>query len=153
GDSVRTDIRLHYSSRIPWRPEPWKIPTQAISEPLTSFTVAQGISPLLSAIKGNSDIGLSPLPNQVSACGLQHAQCRMFCSVRTAEDSYNAMKKLSVQLPSFLLATITNVRGEFYFVSNRSELVWADLQHVVPVLHADRNGSDNFLVAGDFPIS
>ena len=152
-DNVRTDARLHYASPIRWRSEPWKIPTNAISDPVTSFTVGQGIAPLLSVLKGSADLGVNPLPNQFCAWGIKHAQCRIFFSVPVPGDSTNVIKQVAVQLPKFILANVTNARGDFFFVSNRAEVVWADLPFMVPVLHAERNGKDNFLVGGNFPLS
>ncbi|HXI54233.1 MAG TPA: hypothetical protein VNH84_22125 [Candidatus Saccharimonadales bacterium] len=152
GADVRTEARLYFSTRLP-RTESWRIPSQAISEPLTSFTAAQGVGPLLSVIAGGMDVGVKPLPNQYCAWGINHPQCRIFFGVPVIGNSTNIMKDVASQLPRFILATVTNVRGDFFYVSNRSELAWIDLQYMIPVVHADRMGLDDYLVGGTFPLS
>lgn len=153
GDSIRTEMRMHYSTAIPWQPEPWRIPTNVIYEPITSFTAGQGIAPLYKAFTRGYDLGMGSVPNQFCAWGARHPQCRTFFSVPTATDSSNLILTVGQNLPKFLLDTVTNAQGDFYFVSNRSEVVWAGLQWMVPVLHPDRNGKDNFLVGGNFPLA
>ena len=50
GPNVRTEMKMMYSGRIPWKFEPWQIPTNIIGDRFTSFTVAQGVRPFLEKV-------------------------------------------------------------------------------------------------------
>jgi hypothetical protein len=152
GENVRTEVRFQYAGKVPWRPEPWKIPTQLVGEPLTSFTLGQGIAPLLGRVKGLADVGLKPLPNQFCAWGVNNEQCRMYFAVPVT-DSTNAMHRLSLGVPKWLLATFTNALGDFLYSSNRAELIWSGVPFIVPRLRPEKSGRDEYLMAGLFPLA
>ena len=42
GPDLKTEVLLKYSGRVPFTFEPWRLPNAIISDPLVSFTVAQG---------------------------------------------------------------------------------------------------------------
>jgi hypothetical protein len=151
GDAVRTEVRLQYSGRIPWKPEPWKIPTNVVSEPLTSFTIAQGVAPWLGQIKGIRDLGLNALPNQFCAWGINNEQCRVYFAAPVS-DATNAMQRLAPRLPKLVQSMLTNAQGEFVYVTNKAEVVWSGLPWLIPILQAETNGKDQYLMGGLFPL-
>lgn len=150
GENVRTELRFQYSGRIPWTFEPWKLPTNVISEPLTSFTVGQGMAPLLGQVPGLSGAGLSPLPNQFCAWGINQDQCRMFFTV-PVNDATNAMRQIALKVPRFFQSLMTNSQGEFLYVSNRAEVILSGVPFIVPMLSAEKNGHDEFILGAIFP--
>ncbi|HXJ57292.1 MAG TPA: hypothetical protein VNU68_11565 [Verrucomicrobiae bacterium] len=152
GEQVRTDVRLHYAQRIPWKPEPWRLPTNFVGEPLTSFTAMQGVAALLQAVKGPMDLGLNPLPNQAYLWGISHPQCRIYFAVPVAEEGSKVMNNVALKLPKFIASTVYNARGDFFYNSNRSHLAWVNLPHVIPVIAAEKDGNSDFLVGGDVPL-
>jgi hypothetical protein len=151
GETVRTEVRFQYSSRIPWRPEPWKIATNIVGEPLTSFTLGQGIAPLLGLARPLAESGLNPLPNQFCAWGINHEHCRMFFTMPVA-GATNAMNKLSTAVPKFLHSIFTNPQGNFLYSTNRAEMLWSGVPWIVPRLHPHQNGRDEYLFGGIFPL-
>ncbi len=152
GDGIRTEVRFQYSGKIPWSFQPWKIPTNVVSEPLTSFTIAQGIAPLFKAAKGFSDLGFDPLPNQICAWGMHNDQCRMNFSIPVSSAT-NTMQKLSLGVPRHLLANFTNLQGKFLYGSNRAELLLAGgLPWITPKLQPVKDGKDEYVVGGLFPL-
>lgn len=152
GEAVRTEVRLQYSGRIPWKPEPWKIPTNVVSEPLTSFTIAQGIAPWLGQVKGIADLGLTSLPNQFCSWGINHEHCRMYFAAPVS-DATNTMHRLAPRLPGFVKATLTNAQGEFVYVTNKAEVVWSGLPWLIPIVQAETSGKDQYLIGGLFPLA
>ena len=150
GETVRTEVRFQYSGKIPWRYEPWKIATNIVGEPLTSFTLGQGISPLLGLAKPLADSGLNPLPNQFCAWGINHDHCRMYFTVPVA-NATNAMSKLSTAVPKFLYSTLPGPLGNFLYSSNKSELLWGGVPYIIPMLQPHKNGRDEYLFGGLFP--
>lgn len=152
GDGIRTEVRFQYSGKIPWTFEPWRIPTNVISEPLTSFTIGQGLAPFLNQIKGFGDMGLSPLPSQFSAWGLHNEQCRMNFAV-PVPNATNAMQRLSLGVPRYMLANYSNLLGRFLYGTNRSELLLSGVPWIAPSLRPVKNGKDEYLMGGIFPLS
>jgi hypothetical protein len=152
GDAVRTEAKFEYSGKIPWTFEPWKIPTNIVSEPLTSFTLGQGIAPLLKQVPGITGAGLSPLPNQFCLWGINQEQCRMFFTVPVA-DGTNAIRQMATKLPVFFKSLLTNSQGQFLYVSNRAELILGGVPFIVPMLRPEKNGRDDFLFGAIFPPS
>ena len=152
GDGIRTEVRFQYSGRIPWTFEPWKIPTNVVSEPLTSFTMGQGLAPFLKQVKGFADLGLNPLPNQFCSWGLHNEQCRMNFAV-PVPNATNAMQKLSLGVPRYMLANFTNLQGRFLYGTNRSELLLSGVPWIAPMLHPVKDGKDEYLMGGIFPLS
>ncbi len=150
GDGVRTEVRFQYSGKIPWTYEPWKIPTNIISEPLTSFTIGQGLAPFLRQVKGLADIGFDPLPNQFCAWGLHNEQCRVSFAVPVA-DATNAMNRLSTGLPKFMYSKFANLIGTFLYGTNRSDLKLGGVPWIVQ-MHPVTDGKDQYVYGGIFPI-
>ena len=153
GENLRTEAHCYYSTPFNWKVEPWKIPTHVISEPLTSFTAAQGVRPLLSTFKGLAETGLNPLPNQLFSWGIYHEQYRQFFAAPIAGQAKSVIEEMALKLPKLLIASIPNVRGDFYYVSNRAEIIWSDMMFVQPYLRASEQDGQQYLVGGNFPPS
>jgi hypothetical protein len=151
GETVRTEVRFQYSGKVPWRPEPWKIATNIVGEPLTSFTLGQGITPLLGLAKPLADSGLNPLPNQFCAWGINHEHCRMFFTVPVT-GATNVMNRLSTAMPKFLYSIFATPLGSFLYSTNKGELVWGGVPWISPRLHPHQNGRDEYLFGGLVPI-
>lgn len=149
GDNVRSEIRLDYSNKMLGPLEPWRIPTNLVTEPLTSFTVARGIAPLLERVQGFSELGLRPIPNQLCAWGISNEQPRLFFTMPVT-DATNAIRQLAPTAPRFLLERFTNGLGSFLYISNRAELVWT-LPLIAPYLRAAKDAGSEFIFGGIFP--
>jgi hypothetical protein len=151
GDALRTEGKLVYSEKLPIKLEPWKIPTNLVTEPLISFTCARGIAPLLDQIKGFSNLRLKNPPNQFCLWGLGTVHVQTFFAT-PMPNATNVMKEISPRLPELVSGNfLTNPPGQFLWISNRSEWLWAGLPMVIPHIHPERSGADEFLFAGLFP--
>jgi hypothetical protein len=150
GEALRTEGTLTYSERLPIKLEPWKIPTNLVTEPLVSFTCAQGIQPLLDQIKGYSKLRLKTPPNQFCSWGLGTVHAQTFLSV-PLPNATNVLRDIADRLPQFVETYFTNPPGMFLWISNRVEWIWSGLPMVIPHVRARRSGNDEFLMAGLFP--
>jgi len=150
GEALRTEAKLTYSERLPIKLEPWAIPTNIVTEPIISFTCAQGIRPLLDQLKGFSKLRLKNPPNQYCAWGLATVFAQTFVSVPMS-DATNVVKDIAGRLPEFVGANFPNPPGTFLWISNRSEWMWSGLPIVIPHVRPARSGNQEFLVAGLFP--
>jgi hypothetical protein len=150
GESLRTEAKLTSSERLPIQIEPWSIPTNIVTEPIISFTCAQGIRPLLDQIEGFSKLRLKDPPNQYCAWGLETVHAQTFIAMPMANVT-NVMKDLAARLPEFVSTLFTNPPGTFLWISNRAEWIWSGLPMVIPHVRPQRSGNQEYLVAGLFP--
>ena len=150
GEFVRTEAQFRYSRPLNWKFEPWRIPTNLIPEQIVSFTAAQGVAPLLNSIQGASDLGLKPVPNQVTTWGLGDAQGQIFAAF-PVDNGTNAIQKLAPTLPKLVLKHFPGVMGTFLWASNRAEIIWQGLPYIVPYLQALNSAGQHYLFFGMFP--
>jgi hypothetical protein len=150
-ENVRTEMRLMYSQKIPWKFEPWQFPTNLISEPLTSFTVAQGIKPILERFEGLPELGV-PLPNQYCSWGVLHDYGHTHFAYPQPGAS-NVLFQLAPKFPEFMKRYFEKPLGQFVYVAEKSELVWGGtLPGVSPTLAATGGTNGNFIFARLFPL-
>jgi hypothetical protein len=152
GDQVRTEVRLVYSEPLPLTLEPWKFPTNRIKDPVISFTVARGVAPLLSQVKGISKLNLNPVANQFCAWGPGTIHADTYYSVPAANPS-NVLYQIGPNLPEFTSNLLAQSIGGFSLISNRNELHWNGLPALFPQVRPIREGDTDFLLAELFPFS
>jgi hypothetical protein len=151
-ENLRTEVRLDYPGKIPWTLEPWRLPTNFVSEPLTSFTVARGIAPILERVRDFSTLNLKPTPNQITAWGISNDQCRVYFAV-PVNSSTNAIRQMAPAAPGFLLKRFPSALGDMLYASNRHELVWSGIPWILPTLRTGGRAGSEFLVGGIFPLA
>jgi hypothetical protein len=149
GESVRTEAQLQWNEKFSWTTEPWRIPTNLVTEPLTSFTVARGIAPWLERVKDFSKLGLRQTPNQICAWGISNDQPRVFFTMPVA-DATNAVRQLA-PTPRIHLARLTNALGSFH-TSAIEPKSSEQLAHC-PYLRPAADAGSEFLFGGIFPPS
>ncbi len=145
-----TKAKLMFSENIPWKFEPWRIPTNIIRDPLISFTAGQGLAPLLGRMAGFTALGISPVPNQFYVWGQTHNYLQTFLALPVG-NATNSLRQLIPKLQSFLETHVARPQGTLVWVTNRSEIMWRDLPFVIPTLRAARDGRNEYLVASVFP--
>jgi len=159
GDHVRTEVKLSYEKPLTWKYEPWQIPTNLVGDsplPLTSFTVARGVSPLFRQIPGFAALGLAKVPSQFTAWAnpfsgeLARDQCRVNFAIPYA-DVDGAVRQLAVKLPGFVEKNLGQYLGDFYYASNQNLVYWA-LPFVQPHVRAVTNVGARFLQGGLFQL-
>lgn len=149
---VRTEGKLYYSENLAWKPEPWKLPTNAIRDPIVSFTAARGIAPLLARVKGVSNLGLNPLPNQMCAW----AGAQLFAQTYLAfpvPQATNAMRQLARTVPGFTQLHPLLKPAQVMYLSNRAELLWQGIPLAVPTLRPLRDSGTEYVLGCLFPLS
>ena len=151
GDHLRTEARLEFSEPLPWAYEPWKIPTNAITDPIVSFTVGRGVAPLLSRIKGVPALGINPLPNQFCLWGPGTAHANTFIGMPVA-NAARVLHQLGPGLPDLCQQVFSEPLGGFTLVSNRNELLWRGWPVLQPYLLPVRDQGTDYLMGGLLPM-
>lgn len=152
GEFIRTEAQFRYGQALNWKFEPWRIPTNLIPDMIISFTAAQGIAPLLNSIEGAPDLGLKPMPNQMTVWGIGEAQGQAFAAI-PVNNATNTIQKLAPTLPRFMLKQFPHAMGNFVWASNRAELIWQGLPWIVPYLQPTKSAGNDYLFFGMFPRS
>ena len=152
GENIRTELRMQYSDSVPWTFEPWKIPTRLITEPLISFTVGQGLAPILAQFDSVKELGLKTLPNQFCLWGQGYDNCQTFLTLPMANPS-NVIQTIAPTAPRVVKSRLKDSMGDLGWKSNKAELVWFGLPFIVPQLRPTWDGKEGFLFAELFPMS
>ena len=158
-EDVRTELKLTYAKPLVWKYEPWQIPTNLIGDsplPLTSFTVARGIAPLMQKLPGFSELGLARVPSQLTAWAnpssgdLGRDACRVNFAVPYS-DAEVAVRQLARKMPGFVEKNLGQYLGDFYYVSNQNIAFWT-LPFMQPHVRAVTNAGTQFIQGGLFQL-
>lgn len=159
GEHVRTEVKLTYAKPFTWKYEPWLIPTNLVGDsplPLTSFTVARGVSSLLQEIPGFAELGIAKAPSQFTAWAnpssgeLAHDQIRINFAAPNA-DPEGTVRKLAGKLPGFVQKNLGQCLGDFYYSSNQSFTYWS-LPFLQPHVRAVTNAGVGYIQGGLFQL-
>ena len=151
GEHVRTEVRLRYPAPLVLKHEAWRIPTNIISEPLSSFTVARSAAQLVNRLLNFQSLGIGAAPNQFCFWGITNDPCRVYFTFPIA-DAAGAMKKMAVTIPPFIENTLGQYNGDFLYASNRNTLHWT-LPYIQPYLQTMASGGMQFVHGGIFPLA
>lgn len=151
GEYVRTRIEFNYPRPLAWTPEPWRIPTNLIREPLVSFGCVQGLAPWLQTQAWFQPFLVGNPPNQLFYWGMAHVPFQMFAAAPVTAPS-NMVAQLAPRVAS---ACNTNLvrwsLGSVSWNTNLHAVVWEGIPMIVPMLQAVRDESGEFLFASMFP--
>jgi hypothetical protein len=151
GANVRSTARLNFASDLNLKLDPWRIPTNTISDPIISFTAVRGLGAWLTDQPTVRQLGV-PAPNQVFGWGLAQVPFETFLAWAWPGAS-NALPALAERLP----ATATNWfprihAGRIGYETNYHRLAWTGLPILVPFLRPADAPDDDFVLAGVFPV-
>jgi hypothetical protein len=157
---VRTEVKLNYAKPFSWKYEPWLIPTNVIGDspsPLTSFTVARGVAPLIQELPGFADLGLAKIPGQIAAWANPSSsdpgrdQCRVNFAI-PYPDAEAAVRQLARKLPGFVEKNVgPQYLGDFYYASNQNIVYWT-MPFIQPYFRPLTNDSTRFILSGLFQL-
>ncbi len=150
-ENVRTEVQIQYPEKIPWKFEAWQIPTNLVSEPLTSFTIAQGVQSFLAGFEGLRSLGVT-LPNQFCAWGAFHQYGHTFFSVPQPQAAHT-LARIYPKAGETLRHYFNTPLGQLHFATNRGEIAWGGgLPGISPTLGTTKTGDAQFIYARMFPL-
>jgi hypothetical protein len=150
GESLRTEGKFSLPQPLNWKFEPWVIPTDRIGDPLVSFTLAQGIDPILKAIPGFSDLGLETTPTQVCGWSEGSATFKSFWCFPQPNAS-NVVRKIVPRIEGFLKHYFEQPPGGLVYATNRSQILWERLPVMMPSVQAAVAGGRECLLVSLVP--
>lgn len=151
-EEILAKAELDLPEPLDWSAPPWCIPTNTIREPLISFTACRGISPLLQKLKLLTEIGLTPVPDQLYAWGLQDVPFQMFLAV-PAQDTTNLIDRLRKVLQDRLVPTLQKRSlGNIELTTDGGTgLAWRGLPFIGPYVLSVSEPAGEFLLFGLLP--
>ncbi len=151
GEDVITQARFQYAQPLGWSAEPWSIPTNAIRDPIISFTASRGIAPLLGALQGISELDLKPVPTQMYSWGYGGFPYSTHLAFPAAGPT-NVIKKNVSRVPNMLRAQLgKQPQGNFIYQTNSGTLFWGSLPVISPALRPLRDGGREYVGVSFFP--
>jgi hypothetical protein len=150
-DFVRTLAKLDFSKPHQWKPEPWRMPTNFIHDPLVSFVAARGIEPVLSGVPEIRQLGWNPTPNQLCGWGLGGLPFQFFYTL-PSRDISNQMHKVEPKLNSLIFGRNPHLQGRLAWETNHLGLFWQGLPMASPKMRPLGAGSE-FLALQMFPLA
>jgi len=151
GEYIRTEARVLLAEPLSWRFDPWRVPTNLISEPLTTFSVVQGIKPFLDAIPGLQELGLEHPPKQFCAWG-QRRSFNTFCAF-PMENASNVLSRIATNAPSLVKKFVEAPPGNLTYNTNKSELLWTGLPLAIPLIRSVADAGQDYFLFGLLPPS
>jgi len=152
GENLRSNARLLFPAPVTGLLEPWHIPTNAINDPLISFTAVRGVSPWLKECRLIGQLGLNPPPNELFFWAQGQLTFQSFMAFPLKEAA-GQLERAADRVPS-LLGTNWHKRGMAHigWRDETREWVWT-LPYINPFLKPAVSQGTEFVIGGLFPPS
>ena len=150
GEDVRTRGQFEFSHPLNLNLEPWKIPTNLISGPMTSFTVIRGFQSWLTSFRPWRDLQIGTAPNQLFVWALQSVYQGTFFAAPQADAEARVSKLTDLILQKGEQVFATNPIIKLERSKTYNGLEWTGVPYVVPFLKAASTNGDEFVFGGVF---
>ncbi len=149
--NLRLDGKLIFPQPLVLSLEKWRVPVDAIHQPIISFTAARGIASWLEKQNWAQPYEISPAPNQVFVWAMPGYPLQTFAAV-PVPDAKKALAQFDQKLSantgwqSHLMMPVT-------MVMTNGQISWRGLPFIAPNLLALHEPAGDFLFAEVFPNS
>jgi len=151
GENVRTRGQFDFSQPLSLNLEPWKIPTNLISGPLTSFTAMRGFQSWLTSFKPWRDLEIGAAPNQLFVWALENSfPAGTFFATPQADAQSRVAKLTDLILQKGSQFFATNPIAKFERSQTSNGLEWKGIPYVVPFLNFVSTNGGEFVLGGVF---
>jgi hypothetical protein len=151
GGRLRATAHVSYPEAVPWKSQPWRIPKDLVSGPLSSFTATRDVGAYLNPDQPLSRLSGNPLTNQLF-CWASREMALLSYAAWPVTDATNALRKLAVDGPA-ILNPILGARNHsrLNWDPKKDQLAWIHLPLTAPTLGAAPGKDGDFLLAKVFP--
>ncbi len=144
--------KLVFPQPFAGKPEPWRMPTNTIHEPLVGFAAVRGLAPWLEKQGWARPYEISPVPNQFFVWTSARMPLQTFAAA-PVPDGKKELKEFDQKL-----SVNTNWRSHFMMpvtmvMTNNQKIFWHGMPFIEPILHAVHEPNGDFLFAEVFPNS
>jgi hypothetical protein len=152
GQYLRSQARLEFAAPLHLKLDPWRVPTNTISDPIISFTAVRGLQDWLAARGEIRRLGV-PAPNQ--AFGWARAQIPFATFFAWPwPGASNQLPTLATHLPAVATNWFPHINvGQITYETNFHRAAWVRLPILVPFIVPAGPPEEDFVLAGLFPIT
>ena len=151
--SFHMTSQVTYPEAIQWAPQPMRLPTGLVRQPLISFATGQDVEPFLKSDETLSRFCTNPLSNQFYFWSMGQMPFQSY--VAWPEDNPgNTMKELSSQALAALNPKLKALNGtELRWNPAQTQIAWTKVQLTTPLLQPAPASNGQFLVGGLFAVT
>ena len=121
--------KVVYPQPIPWKFDPWRIPSDIIRDPLISFTAGQDIAAFLNPDEPLSPLADNPLTGQYYVWALGEMGFQTY-GAWPVDNATNALQRIANQAPAALNPRLAKMKaGDLIWQPAQKTLVWGNFQH------------------------
>ncbi len=151
--NLRSEVTVKFAEDQKWLLEPWRIPTNTISEPLISFTAIQNLSGWLAGSKLLKPLALAKMPNQAFMWSQSFTFFSLFAATHVPDSTNVISRFVEKVMTNIITADIQSYGGDIRWMPELSGAFWHGLPMIVPYIRPGEAGDSNFVVAGLFQTS
>lgn len=152
GQHLRSQAQFTFPAPLNLKLDPWRVPTNTISDPVVSFTAVRGLQGWLAARPDLQRLG-TPAPNQAFGWALAQIPFATFYAWPWPGAS-NQLPALAIRLPAVATNWFPHVNtGQITYETNFHRAAWLRLPILVPFIVPAEPPEEDFVLAGVFPIT
>ena len=145
-------VHVTYPEPMLWKSQPWRIPKELVSSPLSSFTASQNLGAYLNMDHSATRLSSDPLTNQFFCWALREMALQTYAAWPVT-DATNTLRKLGTEAPAILNPFLeARNHSQLSWFQKHDQLVWTKLQLTGPSLMPASAKNGDFLVAKVFPM-
>jgi hypothetical protein len=152
GGRMHATAYVSYPEPVPWQSQPWRIPKELVSSPLSSFTASRDLAAFLRPNEALARLSSQPLTNQLFCWSLREMALLGYAAWPVT-DATNSLRTLGALAPA-VLNPILAARDHTQLVWRPKDdrLAWTHLQLTAPTLEPAHVESGDFLLAKLFAL-
>jgi hypothetical protein len=152
--SMRMRAKVTYPQPIPWKFDPWRVPTNVISVPLSSFNASQDLAALMNSDQLLSKLAYNPLAGQLYVWSMGQMGLQTYASW-PVPNATNTLRRLASDAPAAFNPDLAAMKsGSLDWLPDKKTLAWEKLGTLVsPTLQVASETNGQFLLASLFPLA
>ncbi len=150
---MRTDLEMRFPKPLELPLEPWRIPTNIIHSPISSFTAIRGIAPLLGRFLQIQALNAGSLPDQAIIWARVESPFETIAAVPVPNGT-NFLKKAGPGIISMVNSNFMSrqLKPRAAWTTN-NEIALQGFPFLTPYLRAIRSQNSDYLLGGVMPQS
>jgi len=151
--SILMKAQVVYPQAIPWKFDPWRIPTNIIRDPLISFTAGQDVAAYMNPGEALSKLTDNPLTGQYYVWAMGEMVLQTYGAWPVA-DATNSLRRIAAEAPEAFNPALKDLgAGELRWQPERKTLLWGNLSSIMsPALQVAPETNGQYLLVSFFPL-
>ena len=148
GETLRSEATLKFASGVPWKLDPFRLPTNSVRDPLISFTAVQGFGDWLGRQPEFKDLEWKSSPNQLFTWARSDVPYNLLAAAPMSEATNTVVRTAPHALHTWGTNVVKSGLGRILFTTNRTEIGWVGMPILVPFVRPAPEAGDDFLLFG-----